>query len=323
MKRPENILFFDYPLLNGVTQQSVCLSYELFGRPLHSAPVVLVNHALTGNSTVTGPEGWWKSLIGKGQVIDTEKYTIIAFNIPGNGYKDSSNVIDNYKDFTVYDIARIFWSGLNRLEVENLYAVIGGSLGGALAWEMAVHEPGKIQHLVPVATNFKSTDWLIANVLVQDLILNNSYDPLHDARIHAMLLYRTPESFRMKFNRQFQNDKKNLFQVESWLFHHGDKLRERLHLKTYKLMNHLLKTIDISQGKENYNQLISDIRSDIYIIDIDSDCFFTTAENIESYHELKAVKKNIYYNKIQSIHGHDAFLIEYAQLNEILKPVFE
>src|SRR5690606_13978881 len=65
---------------------SLKLSYQLFGKPLGTAPIVLVNHALTGNSNVSGPDGWWKNIIGTNKVIDTKIYTVLAFNIPGNGY---------------------------------------------------------------------------------------------------------------------------------------------------------------------------------------------------------------------------------------------
>lgn len=86
--------------------KEIPLSYQVFGQPLHSAPIVLVNHALTGNSNVAGEQGWWKTLIGKGKPIDTDKFTILCFNIPGNGYDDF--FIDNYKDFTTRDIAEFF-----------------------------------------------------------------------------------------------------------------------------------------------------------------------------------------------------------------------
>jgi aspartokinase/homoserine dehydrogenase 1 len=168
------------------------LSYELFGQPVHSAPLVMVNHALTGNSHVAGPDGWWNSLIGPGLVIDTDKYTVLAFNIPGNGY--DGFVIDNYKDFIAQDIARIFWWGVDKLGIQEVFALIGGSLGGGIAWEMAALAPERIGHLVPVASDWKSTDWLIANCQIQEQFLLNSKQPVHDARMHAMLCYRTPES---------------------------------------------------------------------------------------------------------------------------------
>ena len=88
----------------------ITLSYQTFGQVLGSAPIVLVNHALTGNSNVCGEDGWWKDLIGKNKCIDTNQYCVLAFNIPGNGYGNYENLLkDNYKDFVAGDIANIFY----------------------------------------------------------------------------------------------------------------------------------------------------------------------------------------------------------------------
>ena len=92
---------------------TIQLSYQIFGQPLHSAPIVLVNHALTGNSNVCGKAGWWNDLIGENKCIDTNFYTVLAFNIPGNGFDNKSeNLIENYKDFTAKSIAELFLKGL-------------------------------------------------------------------------------------------------------------------------------------------------------------------------------------------------------------------
>ena len=198
--------------------------YQTFGQPIGNAPVVIVNHALTGNSNVTGENGWWKDLIGENKIIDTNYFIVIAFNIPGNGFDgDPENLITNYKDFTAKDIANIFLEGINLLQIETVFALIGGSLGGGIAWEMANLQPTKFQNLIPIATDWKASDWVIANVLVQDQILNNSDNPIVDARLHAMLLYRTPQSFKKRFNRKKQSQL-NDFQIESWLVNHGFKL---------------------------------------------------------------------------------------------------
>ena len=142
----------NYTTLSGVTQ-NIELSYQIFGRELHSAPIVLVNHALTGNSNVTGKDGWWSALIGDGKCIDTNKYTVLSFNIPGNGY--DSFVIDNYKDFVAGDVAKIFLLGLDQLQISKLFAIIGGSLGGGIAWEMVALNPKLTEHLIPVASDWK------------------------------------------------------------------------------------------------------------------------------------------------------------------------
>jgi homoserine O-acetyltransferase len=291
----------------------------LFGRPLHTAPIVLVNHALTGNSNITGDEGWWASLIGEGKCIDTHSYTILAFNIPGNGYDQF--VIDNYKDFVAGDVARIFLSGLQQLNIKKLFAIIGGSLGGGIAWEMAALDPKLTEHLIPVASDWKSTDWLIANCQIQEQFLINSKQPVHDARMHAMLCYRTPESFKERFKRS-TNEELQVFNVESWLMHHGKKLQERFQLSAYKLMNQLLKTIDVTRnGDQNFINL-QNSNTNIHIIGVDSDLFFTAKENKETYKQLAQAKSNVTYGEISSLHGHDAFLIEFEQMEKLLTTVF-
>ncbi len=302
---------------------STRLSYQFFGKLLGEAPIVLVNHALTGNSTVCGRAGWWKDLIGEEKCIDTNQYTVLAFNIPGNGFdNDVQNLISNYKDFTARDIAKIFAIGLEKLNISSLYAVIGGSVGGGIAWELAILHPKLIKHLIPIASDWKSTDWLIANCYLQDLLLNNSSNPIADARVHAMLCYRTPISFKTKFDRT-TNKSLGVFNIESWLIHHGRKLKERFHLSTYKLMNQLLKTIDITRGRGSFEEAVSEIQSHIHIVAVNSDLFFTAEENKETYHKLKELNMSTTYYEVQSIHGHDAFLIEYKQLSAFLTPIFK
>ncbi|WP_298139289.1 alpha/beta fold hydrolase [Flavobacterium sp.] len=316
----EKIVLYDFNLENGKQVAYLPLFYQTFGQSIGSAPIVVVNHALTGNSNVTGENGWWNDLIGENKIIDTNYFTIIAFNIPGNGFdKNAENLISNYQDFTIRDIASVFWKGLFFLNVNQVFSIIGGSLGGAIAWEMAVLQPNKIQHLIPIATDWKATDWVIANVLIQDQILNNSKNPIADARLHAMLLYRTPQSINQRFKREQSN---HVFHIENWLTNHGEKLKNRFQLQSYKLMNHLLKTNDISRNRKDFLSVVNEIQSAIHIISVDTDYFFIANENQETYRQLKTVKQNVFYNEIKSIHGHDAFLMEFKQLNEILEPIF-
>ena len=305
------------------TIQDIELSFQFFGKDPVEAPIVLVNHALTGNSQVTGDGGWWKNLIGPGKCIDTNEFCILAFNIPGNGFKGKdSQFFDNYKDFKLRDIARIQAEALQILQINKLFAIIGGSVGGALAWELASLKPGLAEHIIPIATDFKATDWLVANCRIQDHILNNSTDPVHDARIHAMTFYRTPQSLAHKFGNK-RNSESKIFDVEDWLLYHGRALKNRFHLQAYKLLNHLLTTIDISNGRGNYLEAASKIKGDIHIVTVNSDLFFLAEENWNAYVELSLLKENISIHEIKSIHGHDAFLIETDQLHRFLKPIFQ
>lgn len=321
MKNLKYIPIVDFILVNGV-KFSTQLSYQTFGKSLGEAPVILVNHALTGNSNICGNGGWWTDLIGEGKCIDTNTYTILAFNIPGNGYDGvAEHLIHNYTDFTARDIAEIFACGLEKLGVKKLFAIIGGSVGGGIAWELAASHPNLSKYIIPIAADWKSTDWVIANCFIQDNILNHSSDPLYDARLHAMTLYRTPESFTNKFKRTKKDQR--LFNVESWLGHHGEVLTNRFQLSAYKMMNHILRTIDITNEREHFLEVASQIKSDIHIVTINTDLFFKADENWATYVELKNKKDNVTIGEIKSIHGHDAFLIEFYQLTSLLKPIFK
>ncbi|MBC5863717.1 alpha/beta fold hydrolase [Flavobacterium turcicum] len=322
MKNLEKIDLFNFDLEIGKQKAYLPLYYQVFGQPLGTAPVVVVNHSLTGNSTVTGENGWWSGVVGEHKPVDTDCFTIIAFNIPGNGFEDVSvNRLDNYRDYSIRDIARIFWEGLFFLKVDHVFAVIGGSLGGAIAWEMAVLQGDKIDNLIPIATDWKATDWVIANVLIQDQILNNSDDPIVDARLHATLLYRTPEYVNKRFQRNKLDDT-SIMQIENWLLNHGFKLKERYRLASYKLMNYLLKTNDITRNRKDFLTVTGEIQANIHLVTVDTDYFFVAEETRKTYRELINKKQNVFYHQIQSIHGHDAYLVEFNQLSDILKPIF-
>lgn len=310
---------FNYVRYDGGLQK-ISLSYQIFGKPIGNHPIILVVHALTGNSNVACRGGWWSKLIGSNKIINTNKFTVVSFNIPGNGYDNiEENLIYNHKDFIAIDIAKIFSIGLRKLKINKLYATIGGSLGGGIIWELAILCPNLIKHIIPVASDWKSSDWLIANCFIQDSILKNSLNPLYDARIHAMTLYRTPESFTSKFKREKKN---GIHTVETWLNHHGKTLENRFKVQAYKTMNQLLKTININKEQDQIKDLIIKITGTIYIITIDSDLLFCSNESWKTFEKIKKVKKDVKIFEIKSEHGHDAFLIENDQMTNILRSIF-
>lgn len=290
------------------------LSYQLFGKDLFTAPVILINHALTGNSNVSGDKGWWKQLVGENQIIDTDQYTVLCFNIPGNGYDDF--LIEDYEDFTSSDIAAIFLKGLEALHIKNLYAIIGGSLGGGIGWEMLAKQPDLAEIFIPIACDYRTHDWLHAQCLVQKFLLNDKEEPLQKARIHAMLCYRTPQSLNDRFQNQYNQDKQRL-ESEDWLVYHGNVLNERFSLKAYKLMNHLLMNINAAE------EALENIQARMHMISVDTDLFFPASEIRMCFENLKEKSKDVSYHEIQSIHGHDAFLMEYQQLNIIIKNILQ
>ena len=142
------------------------------------------------------------------------------------------------------------------------------------------------EFLIPVAADWKSNDWIIANTFLQKRILQNSSQPLQDARIHAMLTYRTPQSFDSRFGRTL-NKEQNIFNIESWLIYHGEKLQKRFQLKAYVMMNHLLSSINIERDGGIALNIIKAIKSKIHLIAIDTDLFFTPIEDQKTFNSCK------------------------------------
>ena len=289
------------------------LSCQIFGPDLHSAPIVLVNHALTGNSNVAGKNGWWNSVIGANKIIDTNIFSVICFNIPGNGF--DGNLIGEENIFTAKDIANIFLKGLELLNITKLHTLIGGSIGGAIAWEMLAIKSDLAQNFIPVACDYKTSDWLHSQCLVQQFLLSHPIEPLQKARLHAMLCYRTPASINQRFQNKFDTEKQ-ILQSHDWLNFHGKSLSERFSLKSYQLMNNLLMSINADEEQ------LKEITANIHFIAIDSDLFFPALEMKNTFDLLTKYHSKVAYHEIKSIHGHDAFLMEYEQINHILKKVF-
>lgn len=298
----------------GEDVYDIRLSYEVAGPTLGSAPVVLVCHALTGNAHVA-EDGWWGTLIGRDKTIDTEKYSILAFNIPGNAYDGEET--DDAERFDVSDVARLFLEGLRLLSVTRLHTIIGASLGGGIAWTIAALSPELAHQLIPVACDYRSNDWLLSQTLVQQRILDHSSSPIEDARIHAMLCYRTPESLNARFENKSTREE-GKYDVVSWLEYHGDALRRRFKLSAYRVMTYLTARI---QAANSFDEL-TQIKSDIHLISIDTDLLFPHSSTVELYRELSARRGGVSHGVIRSIHGHDAFLMEYPQLCALLSPYF-
>lgn len=314
MKNSLQHIILNHFKLNSGKILDINLSYQIFGQELFSAPIILVNHALTGNSYVAGEKGWWKTLIGENKTIDTNRFTIICFNIPGNGF--DGFFIDDFENFTTKDIASIFIKGLNELKIEKLFALIGGSIGGSIGWEMLAINNNLAEKFIPIATDFKTSDWLHSQCLVQKFLLETQDQPLEKARIHAMLCYRTPESLNVRFKGEKLEDK-SLLKSHDWLNFHGKSLTERFSLNAYRLMNHLLMTINADENS------IQNIEAEIHLVSVDSDLFFPAFEMKKCFEFLIKTKENTFYHEIKSIHGHDAFLMEYEQLNEILNKIIK
>jgi homoserine O-acetyltransferase len=318
MKNIRTIDLQNFTLEKGKQQELISLSYQIVGQPIGTAPVIVVNHSLTGNSNVCGRNGWWNGIIGESKTIDTDTYTIITFNIPGNGYNENEeDVITNYRDFTIRDIATIFWEGLFTLKVNSLFAVIGGGLGGTIAWEMAAIQPNRIENLIPIATDWKTTDRIISNVLIQDQLLNNSEDPMVDARYYANLYFKNTEYVNHLFRRT-NLESSSINAIEKCILS-----KNKCQISGYRLMNFIQKSNDLCRNRTDFKTVMSAIKATIYLIGIDTDGMYSVDENRSTFLKLRKIKSNVFYHEIESDFGQDAYLKESETIANFLQPIFK
>ncbi len=223
-------------------------------------------------------------------------------------------MIEKYQDFVAKDFALLSHQTLIKHSISSIHSVMGGSLGGGIAWEFISLFPNFSKQLVAIGCHWQSSDWIKGICGTQEEILLNSSKPLADARKMAMLFYRSPKSLNQRFNNELQNE--HLYKVNSWLNHHGKKLENRFSIKAYLMMNHLLSRIQCRLPLKELTSI------DIVQIGISSDILFPVEDILETKKRLDHFGISNHYYEINSIDGHDAFLIEHEQLSQFLKRHF-
>ncbi len=323
---------------------SITVAYETYGS-LNPAGdnAILVCHALTGSAHAGGfasenprSAGWWEPLIGPGRGLDTDRYCIICSNILGSCYGTSgpsSTDPDTGRPFglsfppvTVRDMVRLQRALLDSLGVRSLRTVLGGSLGGMQTLEWAVMEPAMVRSIIPIGTAASHSPWCIGlNDIARQAIMNDpdwrngDYYPgqprkgLSLARQVAMVSYRSDLSFLRRFGRE-RSEPLNLFQVESYLRYQGEKLVDRFDANSYLYISRAMDDHDLALGRGTLKGVLAGIR-------IPSLCVGITSDVLYPVHEQKEIAAGIpgsWYREIRSDDGHDAFLIEYGQMTELI-----
>ncbi len=337
----------------GAELGPIDVAFETYGE-LNGDNCILVCHALTGsahaafyNTDEDKIPGWWDGIIGPGKALDTDRYFVVCANILGGCYGTTGPATINprtMKEYgtsfpvtTIRDMVRIQKKLLDWLGVEKVQLVLGGSMGGMQAIEWAVMYPETIARAALIATGAGHTSWGIGlNEVARQAIFNDpayrngdyypSGQPSHGlslARMIAMISYRSPESFALRFQRDRMRgdggqsffDLKNIFQIESYLHYQGIKLVERFDANTYVYITYAMDLHDVARDRGRLEDVLGGISSKVLCVGITSDILYPAVEQ----RGLAELIPHARYAEIQSIHGHDAFLIEFEQLNLILK----
>jgi homoserine O-acetyltransferase len=348
-------------LENGSRIGPVTIAYETFGT-LSAARdnAILVAHAFSGDSHAAGlyvgePDdaapGWWDFLIGPGKGIDTDRYFVICSNILGGcaGSTGPSSVNPaagrpyglDFPMVTIGDMVQAQKALLDHLGIDELLAVIGGSMGGMQTLEWCVRYPGMVRAAIPIATTMRHSALAIAfNEVARQAIMadpnwkkGNYYGSpgpdmgLAVARMIGHITYLSDQAMRRKFGRRLQ-DKQDFtfgfdadFQVESYLRHQGSKFVRRFDANSLLFITKASDYFDLTERNTagRYLQDLTATKAKFLVISYTSDWLYPTYQSRELVRALKRSGRDVSFCEIAADCGHDAFLIPDGRLNNLVR----
>jgi len=291
----------------GATLPELRVAYRRDGPP--SASAVLVVHALTGSADAAGD--WWEPLIGSGRALDTDERQVICLNLLGSCYGTTGpRDLDRFPPITPRDMARAQWAALDALGVERLDLVVGGSLGGMVALEVALERPVSVHAVMPIAApaviGNLAAGW---NHIQLQLVELDRDRGLELARQLAMTTYRSEVDFETRDG------------IGSYLEHQGVKLRHRFHAGSYAALAGAMNAHDIGLDRGGVVAALRTLaEADVAVtgVGIQGDILYGPRQVRALVDAALAAGADASYREIRSDKGHDAFLVEWGQLTEIL-----
>ncbi|HET7426958.1 MAG TPA: homoserine O-acetyltransferase [Gemmatimonadales bacterium] len=312
------------------------LRYQIFGdvAAAREHGWILVFHALTGSSDV---EQWWGPLVGPGRPLDTSRHAIVAANLLGSCYGStgpqewSTSHTAPFPHLTPGDLAEAHIPLLEHLGVERLVLATGGSLGGMVTLEWGRRSPVPVDRLVvfaaPAATSAQAIAWnTVQRMAIEaDPAWRGGTYPagtgptagLAAARALAMITYRTAREFDERFSRT-SSRMADRFDVDHYLRRQGEKLVARFDAASYVSLMRTMDLHDVGDLRAAAEATAARV-STVIGVGVDSDILYFPSEVRAWVEAYRGAGVDARYREITSVAGHDAFLIEWDQVEAILR----
>ncbi len=319
-------------LESGQVLEQYTIAYTTYGELNEDqSNVIWVVHALTGDAQVAN---WWSGLVGENALYNFSSHFIICANLLGSGYGSTNALSENpltgtpyFYDFPVLstrDLAQSLECLRQHLNIEQIHTLIGGSLGGQVALEWAYTLGSRLQHAIIIASTAKTSPWVIGFNEAQRMAIaaDNTWGQNHldagkkgleAARAIAMLSYRNPSDLNTK--QKESEEKLDNFLAASYLKYQGAKLANRFQAFSYYTLTKAMDNHDIGRGRGSVETALEVIQSKVLAVGVNSDLLFLA----EEARFLSQAVPTGYYGEIVSTAGHDAFLIEFAQLSNLIE----
>ena len=365
-------------LRSGAVLPSYTLAYETYGT-LNAARdnAVLICHALNASHHVAGlyadasgapqprTEGWWNNMVGPDKPVDTNRFFVIGVNNLGSCFGSTGPTTERAEgqlwgaDFpvvTVEDWVQAQAALLDALGIEQLAAVMGGSLGGMQALSWTVQYPQRVRHAVVVASAPNLTAENIAfnevarRAIVTDPDFHDGHYRRHGvlprrglriARMIGHITYLSDDVMNEKFGRSLrplaQQGPEALaralyryttheveFEIESYLRYQGDKFAEYFDANTYLLITRALDYFD--PAREHGGDLAAALAlatAKFLVVSFRTDWRFAPTRSRDMVRALLQNRRQVSYAEIDAPHGHDAFLLDDPRYHALVRHYFD
>jgi homoserine O-acetyltransferase len=362
---PSSMHFEDaLPLQGGASIHHYDLAYETYGElNAERSNAVLVCHALNASHHVAGvyadqpkSEGWWDNMIGPGKPVDTNRFFVIGVNNLGSCFGSTGPMHENpdtgrvygadFPVVTVEDWVDAQARLLDRLGIQRLAAVLGGSLGGMQALCWSLRYPERLAHAVVVASapNLNAENIAFNEVARRAIVTDpdfhggNFYDHgvvprrgLRIARMIGHITYLSDDVMNQKFGRQLRDGLELKystqdieFEIESYLRYQGDKFSDYFDANTYLLITRALDYFDPARAHAgNLTRALAASQAKYLLVSFSTDWRFAPARSREIVKSLLENQRRVSYAEIDAPHGHDAFLLDDPRYLGVMRSYFE
>jgi homoserine O-acetyltransferase len=357
------------PLQSGASIRSYSLSYETYGTlNADKSNAVLICHALNASHHVAGvyadqPKnlGWWDNMIGPGKSLDTDRFFVIGVNNLGSCFGSTGPMHENpdtgrvygadFPVVTVEDWVNAQARLLDALGIDQLAAVMGGSLGGMQALSWTLQYPERVKHAVVVASapNLNAENIAFNEVarraIVTDPDFHNGHfyaqgvvpkRGLRIARMIGHITYLSDDVMNEKFGRELReavthnatgykySTQEVEFQIESYLRYQGDKFSEYFDANTYLLITRALDYFDPARAVGgDQSKALAPASCKFFLVSFSTDWRFSPARSREMVKALLDNRRDVSYAEIDAPHGHDAFLLEDPRYMNVVRSYFD
>ena len=341
----------------GIELGPFAMAYNTYGKLNRDrSNAILICHALTGDHhvanihPVTGKPGWWDLMVGPGKTVDTDRYFVICANVLGGcmgtvGPKETNPETGQpyglkFPVITIGDMVRAQALLIDHLGIDQLFCVIGGSMGGMQVLQWAAAFPERVFAAIPIACAARHSaqniafhevgrqaiqadpNWRNGAYLVEG---TNPRAGLAVARMAAHITYLSEAALHRKFGRSLQNRERVTFgfeadfEVESYLRHQGSTFVDRFDANSYLYITRAMDYFDLAAEHDGaLSKAFTATRTRFCVVSFTSDWLFPTTENRAIVHALNAVAANVSFVEIDTDKGHDAFLLDEPELFKTL-----